>query len=124
MKTLETRLKKDKFVKNVQITKNLKGTLSINVIQRRPIARFLGADSSYYLGEEGNVLPLSNRFTARVVLVSGAGIKKMFSGGVVATDSEKALFEVLDYIYHDEFFSAQIAQIEGDRKGELIMYPQ
>ena len=124
LKTLETRLKKDKFVKNVQITKNLTGTLSINVTQRRPIARFLRADSSFYLGEEGNALPLSNRYTARVMLISGAGVAGMFKQGKVVTKNEKDLFDVLDYINKDEFLKAQIAEIEVNKKGELTMYPQ
>lgn len=124
LKTLETRLKKDKFVKNVQITKNLKGSLSIHVTQRRPIARFLTPDSSFYLGKEGCVLPLSNRYTARVMLVSGAGVKGLFQEGSVVTKKEKELFEVLGYINEDRFLKAQIAEIEVSKKGELIMYPQ
>ncbi len=124
LKTLETRLKKDKFVKDVQITKNLKGTLSINVTQRRPIARFLRADSSFYLGEEGNVLPLSNRYTARVMLVSGAGVRGFFKEGNVVTKEEKDLFQVIDFISEDEFLKAQIAEIEVNKRGELTMYPQ
>lgn len=124
LKDLEKRLKKSKFVKTVQITKNLKGTLLVNVTQRRPIARFLCADTSYYLGSEGNTLPLSNRYSARVLLVSGKGASNYFQEDSVKTEADNQLFDLLNYVYKNRFLRAQISEISVSNKGELIMYPQ
>lgn len=124
LKTLEKRLKLNKFVKNVQVSKNLKGTLSISVKQHRPIARFLRADTSFYLGSEGDALPLSNRYTARVALVSGEGIKKYYNNDSIRNENESSLYDVLKYIYEDDFLRAQVAGIEVDKNGELVLQPQ
>lgn len=124
LKTLENRLKMNKFVDRVQVSKNLKGTLSISVRQRRPIARFLRSDTSFYLGSEGHALPLSNRYTARVVLVSGDGVKEYYGNDSLRTDQENQLYDVLKYIYEDDFLRAQIAGIEVNKNGELVLQPQ
>lgn len=124
LKTLEKRLKMNKFVKNVQVSKNLKGTLSISVKQHRPIARFIRSDTSFYLGSEGHALPLSNRFTARVPIISGAGTRHLFNVDSIRNEQEIALYDVLTYIYNDDFLKAQIAGIEITKGGELVLQPQ
>src|SRR5690606_6928993 len=72
LKNLEMRIKAHKFVKDAQVSRDLKGNLKVSIKQNRPIARILheNTDNDMYIGESGNLLPLSERFTARVIPVT------------------------------------------------------
>lgn len=125
LKAIEERIKSNKFVKSVDVYKDLKGSLIISISQRRPIARIIrktGPDA--YIGENGVILPTSEEFTARVVLVSGKIVDNLIENDLESGDQNATLLDVLKYIDADPFWKAQIAQIELNEDNEMIMYPQ
>jgi cell division protein FtsQ len=69
-------------------------------------------------------LPLSPKFTARVVVVDGAFAGKINNWYLQKTDDGKQLMEFLQYIDQNEFWKAQIAQIDINSAGELQLFPQ
>lgn len=71
LNSVEKAVEKDKFVESAQVFRDLKGNIIIQVKQHKPIARVVHPDTSYYLGDKRNTLPLSKRFAARVILISG-----------------------------------------------------
>lgn len=124
LKKIEERIRSNKFVKEAEVYKDLEGSLIVNVKQRRPIARFIrdsGPDA--YVSETGVILPVSERFTARVVLINGQGVNALVKGGVVGEDNHE-LLELLRFIDRDLFWKAQISQIVMGKNKELLMYPQ
>ncbi|MDN5211563.1 cell division protein FtsQ [Fulvivirgaceae bacterium BMA12] len=125
LREIEERIKINPFVKSVDVYKDLKGTLIVNVKQRRPIARIIrntGPDG--YVGEFGAILPVSGRFTARVALISGENVDELLKTGLVADDAKTSLLEILQFIDQHPFWKALVAQIEVGKDNELTIYPQ
>ena len=124
LKQLELRVKNNKFVEHAQVLEDLKGNLVVKVAHARPIARVIGSDSSYYISDKGKRLPLSNRHTARVVLISGEGVDQLFKSKTETSSIDPAMFDLLSYIEKDKFLSAQVAGITVDKRLELTLHPQ
>ena len=76
-------LKKDSnesFCKDAQLYSDLKGNLVVKAKLRRPIARLIRNDGpDGYIAEDGTVMPVSDKFTTRVVLISGSYIRGLLS---------------------------------------------
>lgn len=125
LKNLELRLKTNKFVKNCQVYADLTGRLNVNIVQNRPLARVVDpALPDAYISEDGDVLPLSERFTARVVVLEGAGLKKLLRGNLQTDSTGRAVFELLKRIDNERFFKALVAQVAVAQDGNVTMYPQ
>jgi cell division protein FtsQ len=80
-------------------------------------------DKDFYVDEHGFKLPLSDNFTARVLVANGY-IDEPFGDKVdtLTTDLAKEIFATAAYIKKDSLWDAQIAQIyiNQDREIELI----
>ena len=125
LKKLEKRIKTHKFVNSTEVFKDFKGNLFVNITQNRPIARIIRQYSAHaYIGSEGQILPVSERFTARVPLLSGPYTDKLVKQDLTKTEEGKAMFELLQFIESDPFWKAQIAQLDIDSRGNIVMYPQ
>jgi len=121
---LENRIKQYNFVEDCQVSRDLKGTLVIKVSQRKPVARVMrNKGGSYYLSNEGKMIPTSDKFTARVLIITGAGTDSLSNLDTLVQPYGKALVEVLNYIDKDPFWKAQIAQIDIDKDMHLTLYP-
>ncbi len=125
LKKLENRLKTHKFVNGTEVYKDFKGNLFVNITQNRPLARIVRQYSAHaYIGTEGQILPVSERFTARVPLISGPYTDKLVKQDLTETEDGRAIYELLRFIESDPFWKAQIAQLDIDAKGNITMYPQ
>lgn len=125
LKLIETELYKNKFIKKAEVFKDLKGRLLINIDQSRPIARLMSNKmSDRYISNKGEVLPLSKRYTARVLLIDGqyADNAKLYDLNESSYGSE--LMELLQFIEDDDFWKAQISQMNINKRGNIIMYTQ
>jgi cell division protein FtsQ len=121
---LENRIRQYNFVEDCQVSRDLKGTLVINVTQRKPVARVMrNKGGSYYISSEGQMIPTSDRFTARVLIITGAGTDSLSNLDTLVQPYGKALVAVLNYIDKDPFWKAQIAQIDIDKDMYLTLYP-
>lgn len=124
LKDLEAKIRTHDFVKDAQVYKDLKGNLVIKVQQNRPLARLMRPDGpDAYISADGELLPVSSRFTARVPVITGMGVKGLIESGL-ETGEAKELIAMLSYIDSDAFWVAQIAGMDIDHKGEMIIYPQ
>ncbi|MES2732642.1 MAG: cell division protein FtsQ [Bacteroidota bacterium] len=125
LKSLELRIKTNKFIQNCQVSRNLKGDLLVEVQQSEPIARIVQADAlDAYISYTGQVLPLSERYTARVVLIQGEYARKLLSLDFSTSEEGKPFFELLQTIDQDPFWKAQIAELYVDSNGEITILPQ
>ena len=132
-KQIEGKIQDLSSVEEVSVFKNLNGQLKVKVKQRKPILRIFNQDgSSLYVDDKGKAMPLSQNFTARVVVVNG----KVNEKGTLSVDEIKANDSIakrhqLDNLYDfvmlykkDEFFEAQIEQIYIERNGYYIIIPK
>jgi cell division protein FtsQ len=126
LKEIEARLKSDRFIQDADLYSDIKGNLIVKAILRRPIARIIRNDGpDAYIAEDGTIMPVSTRFTARVLLIGGTNVQAMLLKENIASDDEgRQLLQLLTRISGDSFWRAQIAQININGKNRLTMLPQ
>lgn len=124
LKNLEMRVKSHKFVKDAQVYRDLEGNISVSIKQNRPIARILHTDTDVYIDQDGNFLPLSDRFTARVLPVTKSVLAPAFNKEFFQDSVGRAYLQLIDFIEGDNFWRAQIAQMHIDAKGKVVFLPQ
>lgn len=124
LKMLERRVEEHAFVNDAQMYFDITGTLRVNVKQAKPIARILSFDGKgKYIDNEGNLLPLNAKHTARVPIVEFDKQPK-WESSIAEDEKGKELIELLHFIHKDEFWRAQIANILIDEKWDITMIPQ
>jgi cell division protein FtsQ len=108
---LEQVLNAHAMIERADVFVSIDGVLKAVVKQKIPIARVFNDEGSFYIDSEGNKMPLSANFTARVPLVSGEINKK----------NSKDLFELFKVIYDDGFLKKNIIGVEIMPNGSLLM---
>lgn len=123
---VENRIRESPYVQRAELFSDLKGNLMVNVTLRRPIARIVQSDGpDAYIGEDGTIMPVSGKFAARVLLVSGEMAGKLIRlDNVNNSEVGRQLMDMVHMIKHDEFWNAQIAQIDINARGKAVMFPQ
>ncbi len=99
--------------------------LCIKIKQRTPIMRVLSSKGSFYIDENGIMLPLSERGSARVLAISG-DINDKYLAGVNILDVQEYqklqnLFTLVKKIRKDEFLLPLIEQIDVTPQQEYIL---
>lgn len=125
LKDIENELLSTKFIRNAEVYKDLEGELVISINQSRPIARLMSSKmNDRYISDRGEVLPLSKRYTARVLLIDGAFADNAKLYDLMETEYGENLMGLLKFIENDPFWKAQIAQMSIDKKGNINMLTQ
>ncbi len=125
LKSLEEELYKNKFIKKAEVFKDLTGSLMVNIDQSRPIARLMSNKmSDRYISNRGEVLPLSKRYTARVMLIGGSYADQAKLYDLYETEYGKNLMNMLHFIDQDKFWKAQVAQLTINGKGNIQIHTQ
>jgi len=125
LKQIEKKLKYDKHILDAELFGDLKGNLIVNVELRRPIARIVQKDApDAYIAEDGVIMPVSEKYTSRVVLISGYVKALLESEDLNKTEEGKQLMEMIEYVNADRFWSAQVAQLDIERDGKINIFPQ
>lgn len=126
LKDIEGKLKVDKHIKDAQLFGDLKGNLVVHVELRRPIARIVQEDApDTYIADDGTLMPVSDKFTARVLLISGPFVKKLMENDDLNNMEEgRQLLDLIRMINEDSFWKAQVAQLDMNNAGKVTMYPQ
>lgn len=71
LRQLENQFDNMPSVKKSEVYYTLNGKLCVEIEQRIPIARVFTPTGGYYIDEEGYIMPLSDKYTARVPVVNG-----------------------------------------------------
>lgn len=119
---LEQRVAKIDFVKKAEVSHDLAGNLNVKVRLIKPIARIVsgGSDRDRYVGEEGEILPTSEKYCAKVITLDGPGARHM----IFHTDSNALeMVRMVEFMNDDPFWSAQVAHINIDEHWNLTLYP-
>lgn len=126
LKAIESKLRFDKHILKADLYGDLKGNLVVDVELRRPIARIVQSDApDAYISEEGVIMPVSEKYTSRVVLISGAFVKGLLeSEDLNKTEEGRQILEMIEFINEDKFWKAQVAQLDINAAGKIFIYPQ
>lgn len=109
---LEKALNAQDMIEKSDVFVSIDGVLKAVVKQKTPIARVFDGDDSFYIDYEGNRMPLSSNFTARVPLVSGEINKK----------NSEDLAEFFRLIHNDAFLKKNIIGVQIMPNGSLKMH--
>lgn len=123
VRSIESVVKAHNFVREGIAYKTWRGDLKIAITPRRPIARIIYPhQQSQYIDEDGTLLALSDRYTARVILVEieRPGTQKNLKEHTHGA----ALLALLNYIDRDPFWRAQIVYMHVNEKGKITMHTQ
>jgi len=126
LKGIEKKISKQPFIKKADLYSDLKGNLVVRAELRRPIARIVRNDGpDGYIAEDGTIMPVSEKFTSRVVLVSGGYVPQLLKQNNMHEKEEtQKILDLINTIRQDEFWSAQIAQLDIDSKTRITIFPQ
>jgi cell division protein FtsQ len=108
---LENSINAHPMIQKSEVFVSVDGVLKAVVQQKTPVARVIDEQGSFYIDYEGNTMPLSDNYTARVPLISGENNVK----------NKKKLSEVLKMIYDDEFLKKNIIGIQVLSDESLLM---
>ena len=101
-------------IKQVNAYCDIAGNVSVEILQRNPIARVVTANNSFYIDENGKRMPLSKVYTARTLVITG-NMHFIEKGD---------LFLLAKFIAENPFWKAQIMQIHAENNGDLILIPR
>lgn len=124
LEEIETRLAGHPFVKSVEAYMGQKGILSITIQQHQPIARIArpkAADG--YVTTDGKVIPTSSSYTSRVLILEGRHAEALMKKGEIGEEMPE-LMNLIRFINEDEFWSAQITQLELNSRSDINLYQQ
>mgnify|MGYP001070827194 CR=1 FL=1 len=100
--SLENKVTQNPYVEKASVFLTIEGVLKSVIKQRTPVARIIEANKSYYVDKQGVVIPLSDNYSARVLLVSG----------VKSNDDLKEILPLINTILEDNFLKKEVVGIE------------
>jgi cell division protein FtsQ len=126
LKEIEGKIKADRFIEDAELYSDLKGNLLVSVELRRPVARIVRNDGpDGYVAEDGTIMPVSDKFTSRVVLLSGSYANRLLlMKNIYELEYGEELMKLIEFINEDSFWKAQVAQIDIDAKARVKLFPQ
>ena len=126
MHELENKLKANPFIEFARVYADMDGIICIDISQRQPMLRIMNQyELDFYVDQHGLKLPLSENFTANVLVANGL-IDEPFSGKVdtLHTALARDVFKTADFIRKDSLWSAQIAEIYVNQNHEIELIPR
>jgi cell division protein FtsQ len=123
LKEIEGRLEKNAWIRNAELFFNNNQVLQVRIEEKEPVARIFNTDgNSYYISRNGEYLPLSPQFSAKLPVFTNVPVmpsKMTRSDSVLVLNIE----HISDYLAKDAFWSSQIAQIDITPARNFEMLP-
>ena len=105
---LEKQVLENPYVEKASVFLTVGGRLKSIIKQRTPVARIVLKNDSYYVDKEGVKVPLSNNYSARVMLVSG-----------IKNDEDiSSVLPLISIVLDDLFLQKEIVGIEKSEVNE------
>lgn len=122
---VEKVLEEDPFVHNADVWIDASGQVHIQLQQREPILRIKDANGlDYYLDGAGARMPLSRRYTARVMVATGNLPPHTDDYLEKPKSLLRDVYQLAGMINGDAFLKALVEQIYVDKKGEFVLVPK
>ncbi|MBN1388311.1 MAG: hypothetical protein JW965_07685 [Bacteroidales bacterium] len=131
LERLENNLAGLRELESLEVYTTADGILHVEADQRDPVMRVITAwGNNYYIDKYGFVIPHSDRYTPRLIVVSG-NIEvpdNCIMGESILNQDEnlpvRQSFRMVQYVNGDEFWSRFIEQIWINEKGEFELVPR
>jgi cell division protein FtsQ len=126
IQALESKLRANPFIEFAKVYMEMDGVIHVEISQRQPILRVVNKfDQDFYIDQYGMKMPLSQNFTAKVLVATG-DIEELFGNRVDSLHNAitKDLYRTADFIRKDSLWSAQIVQIYVNTDHELELIPR
>ncbi len=131
---IEKKLNNNAAIQKAQVYKTIDGKIVADIKQRRPIARIFSNNESYYIDEKGKLMPLSTKYTARVLVVNG-NIKESFAknylynlnylpDSIASKTLLDDIYKIAEYIDKSKFWKSQIEQMYVNKDLEFDLIPK
>ena len=124
LKAMESALQKNIWVKNAQLFFDNNEKLQVNVLEREPVARvFTTTGTTFYVDSSSAMLPLSDKFSARLPVFTGFPSDKKV---LLKADSNllKDILTISMAIQEDSFHMAMIEQVDITPARSFEMVPK
>ncbi|MBK8711471.1 MAG: FtsQ-type POTRA domain-containing protein [Niastella sp.] len=124
LRKMEEDLEKEVWIKNAELYFDNNNTLNVNIDEREPIARvFTITGNSFYIDSSNMLLPLSNKFSARLPVFTGFTANQ---NGLTKSDSAllNGVKEMSLKIEADPFLMAMIDQVNMNEKHFFELIPK
>lgn len=106
---LEKNIVAHPYIKNAAVYITIHGVLHAEVTQRKPIARIVSENESYYVDSEGVKIPLSEHYSARVLIITGVKSNQHVEQSVALTQR----------ILNDSFLKNEIVGVHFNAQNEV-----
>ncbi len=135
-KDLEVLLNSHWSIKNAEVYTQIDGSLFVEVVQRKPLIRVIDRNrNSYYIDEDGIVMPLSDKYASHILIANGnieplersvyENVKIVVTGDTAEAHKILGnLYNLAEYIHQDPFWSAQIVQVYVNSNYEFELIPR
>lgn len=115
---MELLVEKNAWVKDAELWFDNRNVLHVVVEERSPLARvFTTSSGSFYLDEELHRLPLKKGWMIELPVFTGFPDRQKWTKR--DSLSGKEILELSNYISGDEFWKAQIEQVDMDSRGQF-----
>jgi cell division protein FtsQ len=121
-------------IKQAKIFTHIGDKWKIEVELRKPIARIINnIGENYYLDEDGEKMPLSVLYTARIVVVTGDipdRLNRESVTDIINNDTLKSIrklddiYRISHYVCNDQLLQSLIGQIHRKHNGDFVLIPQ
>lgn len=132
---IERALSSHANIADAQVNVTIDGQVNVAIRQRKPIIRIINANGdSYYVDDDGKLMPLSDKYTAKVLIANGNIMEPyakryMYSANQIYKNEVARKNSMIDelyamgmYININPFWKAQVQQlyINDDKDLELV----
>ena len=132
---IEKKILENAFVSSADAYTTNDGCLKVNVKQRRPLVRVINnRGESFYLDDESYMMPLSSKYTPRIIIAHGnitnnysAGFKLINYPKKVRIDTNKLtdlqkVYVFCKYIDKSDFWKAMTEDVYVESNGDMVLY--
>ena len=133
---IQKSLKSHENIAHANVYVTIDGKVKVEVKQRKPLMRVVNMNQdSYYIDDEGKLMPLSDKYTAKVIIANGAidesyARNYKLSAKEIAKDEKLAKSSMLDDLYamavfidSNPFWKAQVQQIYINENKDMELVP-
>lgn len=133
---LEKLVNSNPFVANAEVFSTIDGEVNIDIRQRVPVIRIINKnDEHFYIDDQGEFMPVSQNYTAPVIVANGFisdgytewRVPQMNVENNDATQTKPIIAQVYDlaqFITNNQFWNAQLEQIYVNEQSEIELIPR
>ncbi len=122
---IESAAEKNPYVRDAETFIDAAGNVHVSIAQKQPLARVINKNGvNYYIDERENKIPVTSKFTCRVIVVTGNIEEGIQKSKIIESATLKNVLRLTHYIHSNAFWNAQIEQIAVTNENEFQLVPK